>query len=98
MVAIDKVSVEPTTASKPLDGITHSTKPATYKNLVVIIPAYNEARFIGSVVLQSLQFTSQVIVVDDGSTDSTAQIARCAGAVVVAHECNQGFDVQFLGS
>ncbi len=57
---------------------------------LVVIPAYDEARCIGSVVIQSRRFTSQVIVVDDGSTDDTAQIARSAGATLVCHERNQG--------
>jgi glycosyltransferase involved in cell wall biosynthesis len=61
-----------------------------HPDLVVVIPAYDEARCIGSIVLQSRRFTSQVIVVDDGSTDDTAQIARSAGATLVCHEHNQG--------
>ncbi len=58
--------------------------------VVVIIPAFNEERFIGSVVLKVLQFPVAAIVVDDGSTDATAQVAKAAGAVVVRHEQNKG--------
>jgi len=58
--------------------------------LVVVIPAYNEERFIGSVVLKVLQFVETVIVVDDGSTDSTREIAQAAGAVVIVHDQNSG--------
>ncbi len=58
--------------------------------VVAVIPAYNEARFIGSVVLQTRALVDQVIVVDDGSTDGTGEIARAAGAIVVRHEQNQG--------
>ena len=36
------------------------------------IPAYNEARYIGSVVLQTRQYVNEVLVIDDGSTDNTA--------------------------
>lgn len=57
---------------------------------VVVIPAYNEARFIGSVVIQSLRFTPQVLVIDDGSRDDTAYIAAQAGAMVIRHEQNGG--------
>jgi glycosyltransferase involved in cell wall biosynthesis len=57
---------------------------------VAIIPAYNEERFIGSVVLQTRSLVDMVIVVDDGSTDNTAEIARAAGAMVLRHEQNQG--------
>jgi len=60
------------------------------QKLIAVIPAFNEERFIGSVVLKSRQYTDQVIVVDDGSTDKTAEIAEAAGAIVVRHEKNQG--------
>jgi glycosyltransferase involved in cell wall biosynthesis len=58
--------------------------------LVAIIPAYNEERFIGSVVLKARRYVDTVMVVDDGSKDQTAEIARAAGAVVVRHETNRG--------
>lgn len=58
--------------------------------VLVIIPAHNEERFIGSVVLSARKSADKVIVVDDGSTDDTAQIARDAGAVVVSHKENFG--------
>jgi len=57
---------------------------------VVLIPAYNEERFIGSLVLQARQYAGTVIVVNDGSKDDTARIARDAGATLVEHEANQG--------
>lgn len=60
------------------------------KCVVAVIPAYNEARFIGSVVVKTLPHVSHVIVVDDGSDDDTAAIARLAGAEVVSHAHNQG--------
>ncbi len=60
------------------------------KKIVVLIPAYNEERFIGSVVLQTLKYVDDVIVIDDGSTDKTAEIANAAGAIVLKHETNFG--------
>jgi glycosyltransferase involved in cell wall biosynthesis len=65
-------------------------EPLIGKNIVVIIPAFNEARFIGSVVLGLEKFVSTIIVVDDGSSDNTAEIARAAGAKVFRHKVNQG--------
>lgn len=59
-------------------------------NAVVVIPAYNEERFIGSVVLKTRQIAETVIVVDDGSKDATAQLAEAAGAIVIRHEVNTG--------
>ena len=58
--------------------------------IVVLIPAYNEERFIGSVVIKSLHYASHVIVVNDGSSDSTEEIAEKAGAIVLNHEVNKG--------
>lgn len=90
MVAVDKTSVDTAAQTELIDELSDLSQPLTDTTLVVIIPAFNEARFIGSVVLQSRLFTDRIIVVDDGSTDSTAQIARSAGASVVCHEHNQG--------
>ena len=59
--------------------------------LIVIIPAHNEDRFIGSVVLKARQYVDTVIVVDDGSTDRTAQVAEAAGAIVIQHTVNKGY-------
>jgi glycosyltransferase involved in cell wall biosynthesis len=55
------------------------------------IPAYNEARYIGSIVLQAKQHVDEVVVVDDGSTDNTARIAELAGATVIRHDDNRGY-------
>jgi glycosyltransferase involved in cell wall biosynthesis len=63
---------------------------AVPNRVIVLIPAYNEARFIGSVVLQARRQAASVIVVDDGSSDDTATVASEAGAVVFHHGKNQG--------
>jgi glycosyltransferase involved in cell wall biosynthesis len=54
------------------------------------ICAYNEARYIGSIVLQARQHVDEVIVVDDGSTDNTATVAELAGATLIRHAGNRG--------
>jgi glycosyltransferase involved in cell wall biosynthesis len=58
--------------------------------IVVVIPAYNEERFIGSVALIAKKYASTVIVIDDGSSDATADVAAASGAVVLRHPQNQG--------
>jgi glycosyltransferase involved in cell wall biosynthesis len=60
-------------------------------NVIVGMPAYNEAKYIGSVILQARKYASEVIVVDDGSSDRTAEVSRLAGATVVEHENNRGY-------
>jgi len=54
------------------------------------IPAYNEASYVGSVVLQARQYVGEVIVVDDGSRDNTTRVAELAGAIVIRHAENRG--------
>jgi glycosyltransferase involved in cell wall biosynthesis len=58
--------------------------------VIVVIPAFNEERLIGSVVLKILCYPVTVIVVDDGSADLTADLAARAGAQVVCLPENQG--------
>jgi glycosyltransferase involved in cell wall biosynthesis len=57
---------------------------------VVIIPAHNEARSIGSVVVKALRYVDLVVVVDDGSKDDTAEVAADAGAILLRHGVNRG--------
>jgi glycosyltransferase involved in cell wall biosynthesis len=58
--------------------------------ILAIIPAYNEATHIETIVEKTQQYVDQVVVIDDGSTDGTGVIAEAAGAAVVVHECNWG--------
>ena len=60
-------------------------------SFVIGIPAYNEEKNIGAIVLKLKKFFDIVIVCDDGSTDLTAEIAEKIGAKVVKHEKNQGY-------
>lgn len=59
--------------------------------ILAAIPAHNEAKTIGSLVLEARRYADEVAVVDDGSTDGTAWIAEQAGATVIRHQVNQGY-------
>jgi glycosyltransferase involved in cell wall biosynthesis len=58
--------------------------------VTAVIPAYNEALSIGSIVLQASMFVDRVIVIDDGSTDNTARIVELTGAELIKHPKNMG--------
>jgi glycosyltransferase involved in cell wall biosynthesis len=59
-------------------------------SITALLPAYNEEISIGSVVLRTKQYADRVIVIDDGSSDRTAEVAALAGAEVLRHKVNQG--------
>jgi glycosyltransferase involved in cell wall biosynthesis len=62
----------------------------------IIIPAYNEADVIGDVIsdvkkeLQTTSYSYEIVVVNDGSADNTANVAKKAGATVIQHILNSG--------
>ncbi len=57
---------------------------------LVVIPALNAERSIGAVVRECKAVNDDVLVVDDGSSDRTGEVAREAGAQVVRHSVNRG--------
>lgn len=60
------------------------------KNVTAVLSAYNEEGSIGSIILLTRLYADRVIVVDDASSDRTADIAKKAGAEVIIHETNRG--------
>ncbi|MFY9824774.1 MAG: glycosyltransferase family 2 protein [Thermoanaerobaculia bacterium] len=58
--------------------------------IAAVIPAYQAAPSVGEVVRGTLRFVPEVLVIDDGSTDATAEEARRAGARVISFPHNRG--------
>src|SRR5262245_8474315 len=56
------------------------------------LPVYNEAAYVNGVLDQVVRYSSDVLVVDDGSTDSTSELlARRGDIEQIRHERNQGY-------
>lgn len=53
--------------------------PPPQPKVIAAIPCYNEGRFIGEVVRKAKKYVDQVIVIDDGSHDGTAEAAKVGG-------------------
>lgn len=68
------------------------TAPTRHGRTLVFVPAFNEETTVGDVVRSVLDEVPEVdvLVVDDGSTDRTAEVARAAGARVASLPFNQG--------
>jgi glycosyltransferase involved in cell wall biosynthesis len=58
--------------------------------VLIAIPCYNEELTIGSLVLRAKRYSDDILIINDGSKDATADIAEDAGAVVISHSENQG--------
>ena len=58
--------------------------------VIALIPAYNEEKTIAEVLEKTRPHVDRVLVINDGSSDRTEQIARSRGAVVVTHVINRG--------
>jgi polyprenyl-phospho-N-acetylgalactosaminyl synthase len=69
--------------------VTSNKKPDT-RSIWIVIAAFNEAAVIGPIVSDLVGRGYRVVVVDDGSHDTTGQITLSAGATVVAHLANLG--------
>jgi len=61
------------------------------KLILAAMPAYNEEKTIAKMIIRIKKYVDHVLVVDDGSTDATAEIAEALGAHVIRHEINQGY-------
>ena len=59
--------------------------------VVVGIPAYNEEKNIAKIIVNLKKVADQIIVCDDGSTDSTFTIAESLGAIIIKHDKNSGY-------
>lgn len=58
--------------------------------IIACIPAFNEENSIADIARRSLKYVDKVVVCDDGSTDTTLEKAKNAGAIVIQHKNNLG--------
>ena len=74
-----------------------SSPGSALKKISIVVPAYNEAKFIGHLLeqlvgltLDQYKFEKEIIVVNDGSVDATAEIASRFDGVLLINQDNQG--------
>ena len=60
------------------------------ERIVAIIPALNAERTLPKVIEETTREIEPVLVIDDGSTDRTSEVARAGGAIVLRHDVNRG--------
>lgn len=71
--------------------VLESTQTIAKSGLIVAcIPAYNEEKTIGSIIIKLRKFVDKVIVCDDGSQDSTSEIVSYLGADLIYNDENKG--------
>lgn len=82
-------------AQQTVAAPTRVSSPVCYQNTLIVIPAFNEAKNIGAVLDDIRQELPEipVLVINDGSSDATAQIARERGAKVISLPYNSGYGV-----
>ncbi|MHB1423378.1 MAG: glycosyltransferase family 2 protein [Gemmataceae bacterium] len=68
-------------------------------HVLTAIPVYNEARHVENVIQEVRRYSSRILVVNDGSTDGTAEIlARQEGLEVIAHPVNRGYGAALISA
>jgi glycosyltransferase involved in cell wall biosynthesis len=70
--------------------LTHISSQMIPPRILIAIPCYNEELTIGSIILKAKNYSDNILVVNDGSTDATFEIAEKAGAEVISHPKNNG--------
>lgn len=63
-----------------------------HEKVAVVIPAYNEEKTLGDIIqtVKQVPEIDEIIVISDGSTDQTAEVARCNGAICIELDQNVG--------
>ncbi|RLC86187.1 MAG: glycosyltransferase family 2 protein [Chloroflexi bacterium] len=87
-----QVETKPTVSQIAQEAPLTGRREEGESSVLVIIPAYNEARNIGTVVTDVRHYApfADILVIDDGSTDSTAAVAHRSGAYVLSLPYNLG--------
>jgi Glycosyltransferases involved in cell wall biogenesis len=84
----DAPNESPTVVANPL--IERHPLAQIRSQTAAVIPAYQDEKHIGDIVRRTRERVDHVLVIDDGSSDQTAQRAREAGAEVIVHDQNRG--------
>ena len=83
-IALQEIAAEETVLARVSDVVAGL-------NIVAIIPAYNEEKTLGKIITKTQLHVTTVIVVNDGSTDKTAEVAEKQGATILIHKKRLGY-------
>ena len=74
-----------------MPNINYSRKKGNRMSIIIGIPAYNEEKNIAKIIVGLKKVAGQILICDDGSTDSTSEIAESLGATIIKHPKNLGY-------
>ena len=70
--------------------MSHQVRELNTSNVLIVVPAFNEEQSLNAVISEIKSCGYQVLVINDGSTDDTADVARTAGARLLDLPINLG--------
>ncbi len=91
---LDRAPLNPTADPFPVERVTHPTSPnaARKHKIIAVLPAYNAERTLAATIADIPPGSvDEVLLVDDGSTDRTVEVAREMGLTVIVHPKNRGY-------
>ena len=88
---LDRAPLNPTADPFPVDRVLQPAPPRKHK-IIAVLPAYNAERTLAATIADIPPGSvDEVLLVDDGSTDRTVEIAREMGLTVIVHPKNRGY-------
>jgi glycosyltransferase involved in cell wall biosynthesis len=91
MVEMKDFDSEKCSVKEQIEAMQKTKRGLVGKITIAAMPAFNEEKHIAKTIIGCRKYVDKVLVVDDGSSDATAEIARALGALVIKHPKNRGY-------